>query len=259
MGHNGNAPPPLNVVIPEQGGSSAGSKDNPYGLGEYGKKAIPHSASLVNGVVPKGKKGTLTANQVLDYFHTLQKTNPDQAASLQMLLYRGGFYAKNAKFLPGVIRKTDEDALKSALKSVSAGDNFAAYLGRAAQMGDELGINATAEQGRMPHVTQLTSSTDVQSVAESIAPQVIGRKLAPGEVAQIVSGYHALESRAQAAAYNESEASGTSYTAPPDLGAYVKERTRALHPQEAVATDRATVADSFLKIVNSGAPNTAEF
>lgn len=256
--------PPVIADLPSLTTADSG----PYGLGASGEQVVQHANSLfgtpshAGPTVDKktGKKlsgGGLTVNQVFDYFRGLSTRNPTQLAQVQMMLYRGGFYSSTDKFLPGVVRTGDLTAMKNALKGVqNTGQSFLDYLNSAATLGDQLGINAAG--GRQHTPVSYTSPTDIQTVIESVAPQVIGRGLAPGEVQRIINGYHSLEATATNQANAVSDAGGDGgYTNPPTVQDYVAQQAKSLHPDETQTKSLADLSKQVLAGLNLGSTGDA--
>lgn len=236
------------------------SEDPPLGVDEdytiTRSKPIPPAATL-EGYYP-GEQQYYEYQQQPTFFESdLNRPyswSPNSIASLQSDLVAAGLLSAKG-FSLGVYDAATRSAFSGVLtyanrSGLTSIDEAVAVFLKQPRGG--------ASSGRRPFHAELPHPDDIKAVVDATVPNIIGRTLNDQEKQAVIAAYNSVVTGAQRAAYNADEAGGT-VTDAPRMDTFVAQQARALHPDEAVATDRATAAQNFLKALQSGPPQTAVF
>lgn len=169
------------------------------------------------------------------------RNSPEYIAGYQQELIAAGLLKKG--FRAG---RWDEETIK-AWKKVLEYANRAGLSAREAlnELKDSPLIDLDGAEGRA-RIIELTPRTDIETVAERLGPELLGRKLTENELVALVSGFNALESSAQTNAYNAYDAGAGTVTGAPQLQSYIEQQAKQVAPDDYQARRMADLSEQFL-------------
>lgn len=243
------------ILASKDTGATTDTTNNPF-VSDYEAWLLDGGHKLYTGSRPGA---TSQYKNPANMLKSLSSRNPATVKALMEKLYAAGFFgntnAKDIAWTDGsdprnraayawaiaLAVQTDEDRGGGVM-------SFDQFLDQRSK--DFAGLVGQGGSGQK-FAFQPQDPAAVRAAIEEVVPKYLGQRLSEGETAALVSEINAKSQQAARAAFNANQNGGVASPAF-DPKTYVETRARELHPDLAGATDRATVAQTFLDAIHAG-------
>lgn len=184
----------------------------------------------------------------------LPAMNSAEYITLQKKMFAAGLYTGDIQ--EGDMRwgdQADEDTIKAYKLLLDRGAAYTtAKVGKPlAEVLDDAVAKKPATYGtakRQPLTIGLTSPDDINKAVETVAGNVLGRRLSDAERERFVTLYHNLEISSQKSEYAAGAAGGT-FTAAPSISGAVESAIKQQFPAEAKKMDATNTGNDFFNLL----------